>query len=990
MSSEMNENGKEKTQSFAALSIGLLVSHYKILERVGAGGMGEVYLAEDTELNRKVALKFLPPHLCQDEECRTRFKREAQAAAKLSHPNIVHVYEVSEYRGRPFFAMEYIDGPSLRDIIKEKQLSIDRAIALTIQICEGLGKAHQAGIIHRDIKPSNIMIDADGRPRLLDFGLATIRGREKLTRTGSTLGTVAYMSPEQVKGQETDQRSDIFSVGILLYEMIAGRRPFGGDSEAAIMRSILDDTPEPLARFKADVPDDLQRIMDEALDKDLDTRYQTAIALATDLKRLKKASETTTFTRPLKAPRKKGTLRFLIPGSIVVVIALLLVLFKPWTFEIRPAAEAIAAENRLAIMYFDNLADPGDKQRYGEIVTDLLITDLSESHYVQVVSSQRLYDILKLLGREGERKIDGSVATQVAAKAGAKWMLLGNILRLEPQVVLTSQLVDVATGDAIASQRITGDKGEDMFSLVDKLTIEIKKDLALPAAAKSEPDRSVRDVTTQSPEAYRYYLEGVELFNKIYFAEADRSFRKALEYDSTFAMAYYFLAMDASGSEMKELTAKAVKYSDRVSWKEKQYIRAQDAYISGDYTRAIKETEKIVERYPDEKTAFCWSATIYQFQLGEPEEAVRLLTKAIEIDPLYKMAYNFLAYAYDDMDDFDKSIWAINKYISIAPDEANPYDSRGDLYAYNGKIDEAIESYQKALEVKPDFSASFDKLGHMYLFKKEYAKAEDYYRQISASSERSRRAAGRTYLAYIPFYQGKFDEALEVLDNGLAADRMEQYDGAQNASKHFLKSEIYEEKGNWEKALKEQEDGMEIWHKANPWDPAYRRDDYVHILTESGRIDKAKEVALALKTDIEQKDPTYMSAYWFASSFVARAQGDTKTAVIDLEKTATNPNFPRLLVGLLLGEMHLESGRLGEAVTELEKALSRYDNTRLMYAVGAVKGHYLLGLAYEKSGWTNKAIQQYEEFLDIWKNADPGIEEIQDAKDHLARLRSES
>ena len=952
--------------------------------------MGEVFLAEDTELNRKVALKFLPPHLCQDEDCRIRFKREAQATAKLSHPNIVHIYEVSDFHGRPFFAMEYIDGPSLRDIIKEKQLSLDRVIDLAIQICEGLGKAHQAGVIHRDIKPSNIVLDADGRPRLLDFGLATIRGREKLTRAGSTLGTVAYMSPEQVKGQETDQRSDIFSVGILLYEMITGRRPFGGDSETAIMRSILDDTPEPLARFKSDVPDDLQRIIDEALDKDLETRYQTVVGLLTDLKRLKKASDTTTYTRPLKAPRKRATLRFLIPGSIVVIIALLLVFFKPWTFELHPAAEAIAAENRLAIMYFDNLADPGDKQRYGEIVTDLLITDLSESHYVQVVSSQRLYDILKLLGREGEKKIDGSVATQVAAKAGAKWMLLGNILRLEPQIVLTAQLVDVANGNAIASQRITGDKGEEIFSLVDKLTVEIKKDLSLPAAAQSEPDRSVRDVTTQSPEAYRYYLEGLESFNKFYWGEAEIGFRKALEHDSTFAMAYYFLANVARGSQMRELAAKAVKYSDKVSWKEKQYIRALDASVSGDYRRAIKEVEKIVERYPDEKQAFFLSGMIYWYYLGEPAEGARLLTKAIEMDPLYKMAYNFLAYAYDEMGDFDKSIWAINKYISMAPDEANPYDSRGDLYAYNGKIDEAIESYKKALEIKPDFSGSSDKLGHMYLFKKEYAKAEDCYRQISASSEKSRRAAGRTYLAYIPFYRGKFDEALEVLDNGLAADRMEQYDGTQNAVKHFLKAQIYDEKENWEKALGESEDGMEIYDRANPDDLGRARYYYVRLLTESGRMDKAKETTRALKTEIEQKDPTYMFNYWIASSVIARAQGDTETAILDLQKAAANTNSPRLVVGLLLGKMYLESGRLGEAVTELEKALSRYDNTRANNALRAVKGHYLLGLAYEKSGWTTKAIKQYEEFLDIWKDADPGIREIEDAKERLNSLRSNS
>jgi serine/threonine protein kinase/tetratricopeptide (TPR) repeat protein len=978
----------DNTRSYIILTKGTVVGHYEIIEKIGSGGMGDVYLAEDTELNRKVALKFLPTRLCEDEDCRTRFKREAQAAAALDHPNIVTIHEVGEYQGRPFFAMQYLEGLSLRDAIEQKDLSLEKIIDLAIQICEGLNRAHGAGIIHRDIKPSNIVIDADGRPRLLDFGLATIRGTEKLTRIGSTLGTVAYMSPEQVKGQAVDQRSDIFSLGVLLYEMIAGRRPFRGDTEAAIMRSILDDTPDPLARYKSGVPDALQEIIDKALDKDLETRYQTVTGLLADLKRVKKAMEPGTDTHPLLTPHKRPAIRLLVPASVAIIIVLLLVFLRPWKLDTRPGAEAIAAENRLAIMYFDNLADPGDKQRYGEIVTDLLITDLSESHYVQVVSSQRLYDILKLLGREGEKKIDGSVATQVAAKAGAKWMLLGNILRLEPQIILTSQLVDVATGDAIASQRITGDKGEEIFSLVDKLTVEIKKDLSLPTAAKSEPDRSVRDVTTQSPEAYRYYLEGLESLNKAYSAEAEKSFSKALEYDSTFAMAYYFLAMNASGSEMKELTAKAVKYSDRVSWKEKQYIRGLDAQVSGDYTRAIKEVEKIVERYRDEKEAFLWPATIYLFQLGEPAEAVRLLMKAIEIDPLYKMAYNMLAYAYDDLGDFDKSIWAINKYISIAPDEANPYDSRGDLYAYNGKIDEAIESYKKALEIKPDFTASQDKLGHMYLFKRDYAKAEECYRQISASSEKSRRAAGRVYLAFVPLYRGKFNEALEVLDNGLAADRMEQYDGIWNAGKHLRKVGIYEEKETWEKALREMEDGMEVWRRARPLDPAYQRDYYVQILTESGRIDKAKEVARALKTDIEQKDPTYMYAYWLASSFIARAQGDTETAVLDMQKAAADANSPRLLVGLLLGEMHLESGRLGEAVTELEKAVSRYDDTRPRFAVEAVKAHYLLGLAYEKSGWKNKAIQQYEEFLDIWKDADPGIDEIDDAKVRLAHLKS--
>jgi len=209
----------DETRTYVSLAKGTMVSHYRIVEKIGAGGMGEVYLAEDTELDRKVALKFLPPHLCQDEDCRKRFKREAQAAAKLDHPNIVPVYEVGDFKGRPFFAMAHIEGKSLRQVIKEGKLTVEESVNLTMQICEGLHKAHESGVVHRDIKPGNILIDNEKRVRVVDFGLATVSGEEKLTKTGSTLGTVGYMSPEQVQGKEIDHRSDLFSVGIILYEM---------------------------------------------------------------------------------------------------------------------------------------------------------------------------------------------------------------------------------------------------------------------------------------------------------------------------------------------------------------------------------------------------------------------------------------------------------------------------------------------------------------------------------------------------------------------------------------------------------------------------------------------------------------------------------------------------------------------------------------------------------------------------------------------------
>jgi len=638
-------------------------------------------------------------------------------------------------------------------------------------------------------------------------------------------------------------------------------------------------------------------------------------------------------------------------------------------------------------MYFDNLVDPEDKDRTGQMITSLLITDLSESQYMRVVSRQRLYDILTLLGKEDLKKVDKTVASEVARKAGVKWILTGDILQAEPNIVLTSDVSEAATGKILATQRITGETGEDLFSVVDKLSAQIKEDLSLPEQAKKELDRAVADVTTHSPEAYRFYLEGLDYYNKVYFTEAEKSFEKALEIDSTFAMAYSRLALLKSGSEQKKLIAKAAEYSDKVSQKEKYYIKVLEADAFGNVAQCLKELRKLTERYPEEKEAFLWLGIDY-YELRQFDEAVRYLNRAIKIDPLFKLAYNMLAYTYDQMGDFEKSIWAINEYISIAPNEANPYDSRADLYAYNGKIDQAIESYSRALEIKPDFYASLAKLGHMYLFKKEHAKAESCYKELSSSSEKDTRSAGRTYLALIPLYRGKLEDALEILDDGIAADRMEQTEGGQNAYKHNLKAFIYEEKKSSNLVLREAEIGREIYERAYPEDPVNLRPFYIHLLAESGKTAEAEEAARALKKAIEEKDPTRMYFYWLALGFIELAKENARTAVTHLEKADQEAISPAFQVRFSLARAYLEAGRLGEAVAELERALSRYDEIRAFFAIWAVKAHYLLALAYEKSGWEKTAIEQYEEFLDIWKDADPGIPEVEDARQRLAQLKS--
>jgi len=979
----------DKTRTHVPLTNGAMVSHYRVIEKIGAGGMGEVYLAEDTELNRKVALKFLPTHLCQDADCRARFKREAQAAAKLDHPNIVTVYEVGEHQGRPFFAMQLVEGQTLKDRASGRELSLMQILEIGMQVCEGLQAAHSKGITHRDIKPTNILIDTHGRARIVDFGLAAVREADPLTKTGSTLGTVGYMSPEQVKGEEADARSDIFSLGVTLYEMIAGRQPFRGDTEAATLRNIIEAALEPLARYKSGVSEELQRIISKALAKDKGERYQHIDDLLADLKHLKSDSESKLI---IAQKPTKGRLRVAWPISAVVITAVLVLVLKPWKLEIGPTQEATAAENRLAIMYFDNLADPEDKGRWGEIVTSLLITGLSESQYMEVVSSQRLYDILKLLGKEGTKKIDRDVATKVAEKAKAKWMLLGNVIQTEPEIVLTAQLVDVATGTAVASQRIAGTAGEKIFTVVDRLSADIKNDLTLPAAAKNESSPPVADVTTHSPEAYRYYLEGIDYSLKMYDDEAEACFRKAVQLDSTFVMANYWLArfivnQNRPREEFEPFLARAQRYASKASQKERWYVAAFTARVARNWPQCEEELLKIVKRYPEEKLAYDRLEELAYVQ-GQWDKEINYLNKLIEIDPLYKNAYNSLTYAYMNTGEIDKAIWAIDKYISLAPDEPNPYDTRGDVYAENGKPDEARASYLKALQIKPDFYSTLSKLGNIYLYQGDYAHADSCFRALASCSDQENRSRGRNYLAWMKYYQGRMTEALELTDAGIAADQMEGTKGWVNIFKYIMKAHTHAEvKRDSTAAVREIETAMRLATADLSRIPDNLYWLYIFVLAKVGSYQRADSVLVEYKREIDAGRRQQVGFYWQAVAFIELARGNSQKAVADLEASMRPPLLPTFTRRYFLGVAYLKSGMVGEAVSELEKAEADYGEDR-MCGFPAIKVYYLLGQAYEVSGWTKKAIEQYEKFLDIWKDADPGIEEVDDAKARLARLKS--
>ncbi|MCK5408389.1 MAG: tetratricopeptide repeat protein, partial [Candidatus Krumholzibacteria bacterium] len=396
-----------------------------------------------------------------------------------------------------------------------------------------------------------------------------------------------------------------------------------------------------------------------------------------------------------------------------------------------------------------------------------------------------------------------------------RWMMLGSILQVEPHLIVTFQLIDVATGNIEKSQRLTGARGETVFEVVDRMTANMRTDLVLSTPKGVDQPKPVVDVTTTALDAYRFYVEGLEYEFKYYQVEACENFRKATEIDPTFAMAHYHYAVNAFRTgKLKSGQAAlqaAVKYADRVSEKERMYIEALEASWGNRKDEAITKWKRIADLYPDEKEAL-WNLASGHNERGDYETSLEYYQKILAIDPFHKRTYNSLAYLYDQMGDFEKSIGAINRYIELAPDEANPYDTRADLCAFHGDVDDAIASYRKAVEIKPDFYTSVVKLGNMYLYKGQYDRAEAHYQRLLDSEDPSIRSRGRCYPSIVKWYQGRLQEALEALEIAIAADKADGYHAERLMQKFTMRSEIYTDRKQFDRALTEAEIRFDI-HK---------------------------------------------------------------------------------------------------------------------------------------------------------------------------------
>ena len=738
--------------------------------------MGVVYLAEDTKLNRKVALKFLSGRMSLPEEERKRFVNEAQAAASLNHANISTIYEIEDSDEGPFIAMEYIDGENLSDRIAGGPLPVDDAVELAIQILKGLDQAHEQNIVHRDIKSANIMIKQNGTAKIMDFGLAKLADRTRLTREGAAPGTVAYMSPEQAQGKDVDRRSDIWSAGAVLYEMITGRQPFAGEYEQAVIYTILNDDPDPPTSVRTGVPMELERIALKALSKDPGERYQHADGMIADLRALRRKSiegKTTDSSAvqqsqpaaPAKEAKKPHRLRT--AGIAIAVIAALLIaifVIKPLFF----GSELVAGQRPVAVITFENRTGDESFDYLSAAIPNLLITSLEQSRRLSVMTWERMQDLLQQTGRERTEEIDKELGFELCELDGIDVVIVGSYIKAGNSFAIEAKVMDVKSKKLMHTANTRGDGIESILnSQIDDLSRDITRDMSrLRIPEQNEP---ITEITTNSMEAYNYYLAGVDLYTRFYHRDAGLELERALEIDSTFASAYLYLGLVKArlldNATADSLITMAMKYAGRSTEKDRLSIEAGYANrIEDNLEKAIAILEKQLLKYPKEKYSYLTLA-IWKRSQGKFKESIRMLERVLELDPLYPDALNMMGYAHLDILEYDKALEYFERYASVKPDDANPWDSMGDCLYRMGRIDESKDSYRKAIEISPEFYTSRMCLSYLYATEGDLDSALYWIdSSIELAWSPGMKAIGMVFSSGYLRMQGRFREAAELED----------------------------------------------------------------------------------------------------------------------------------------------------------------------------------------------------------------------------------
>ncbi len=964
---------------------------YQVIEELGHGGMGRVYKVQDTKIGEKIALKLIRPEAGLDKKSLERFSNELKLARKIRHKNVCQMFDLGEDQGTRYITMEYIHGEDLKQLIRKVgRLSPGQAVGIARQVCEGLEEAHKLGVVHRDIKPQNIMVDEDGKARIMDFGIARSLSGKSMTGAGTMIGTPEYMSPEQVEGKDVDQRSDIYSLGIILYEMVTGRLPFVGETPISIAHKQKYEVPEDPKKLNAQVSDDLAGVILKCLAKDEGQRFKSAAELGAELGRIEEGLPT---TDRIVAERKpitsreitvKFTLRKIaIPAiGFLALAAIALVIFR-FTPQKRSGTPLPSGRPSLAIVYFENI--PGDKSldAWKTGLTELLITKLSQSKFINVLSSDRIFSILKRLNLQEAKKYSTEDLVKVADEGGAVYTLSGSLMKAGKTIIMTLTLQKPRTGEVISLLNIECNGEEEIFAKVDELARTIKSDMNLTAdQIATDIDKDAGKITTSSPEALKYYFEGRRHFWKQEYEQAIAHMEKAVEIDPEFAMAYRAMAVLSGGAERRKYLKKALELSARLPENERLLIEGQSFYDDEDYAKAIEIFEKLVKIYPGLATGH-FSLALSYWLAGDIDKAITQQEIAVQINRTPSAIHN-LAELYMIKGLYQKAEDVCRSFLQDVEDNGDVRHELTISFICRRQFDLALPEAEKLFLLGPDGQSN---KGFLLFCKDDFAEAKKIlvvgYWQLACL-----RARGKineiVALSQQDLEKSKGDKGNEAGAYRGLADALEKagrYEEAYRAFSQYLKLSAENRKSAGE--------------SGPPYLPSGQKDELFfkgRFQAEMKSFDEARKTAEELKSLIEKGINTKeLRWYEYILGLIEFGKRNFRQAAdlfskacgrLDFE-SEWNPEQASFFDNL--ARALYESGDLDKARKTYER-ITLLTSGRWMDGDLYAKAFYMLGIIAEQQGDKPRAREKFRKFLDLWKDADPGLPEVEDAKIRLAKL----